>query len=147
MEDVLIQVDKFYYPVDFFVLDIEPPVAGANYVPIILGRPFLANSNAIINCRNGVMLLTFGNMTLELNIFHLSKKHIQPVEDFSEEVCFIDPILEEQDDQQGMQDTLTEELAECAEERQEADMNSMQEHWRRKHEIFPLVIEEEISEP
>ncbi|RVW61766.1 Pro-Pol polyprotein [Vitis vinifera] len=44
-------------------------LADSNYVPIILGRPFLATSNAIINCRNGVMQLTFGNMTLELNIF------------------------------------------------------------------------------
>ena len=50
VEDVLIQVDKFYYPVDFVILDTEPVVAGANYVPIILGRPFLATSNAIINC-------------------------------------------------------------------------------------------------
>ena len=48
VEDVLIQVDKFYYPVDFFVLVTEPAVEGANYVPIILGRPFLATSNAII---------------------------------------------------------------------------------------------------
>ena len=81
VEDVLIQVDKFYYPVDFFVLDTEPAAAGANYVHIILGRPLLATSNAIINCQNGVMQLTFGNMTLELNIFHLSKKHMLPVED------------------------------------------------------------------
>ena len=44
-------------------------------MPIILGRPFLAIANAIINCLNGVMQLTFGNMTLELNIFHLSNKH------------------------------------------------------------------------
>ena len=95
VEDVLIQVDKFYYPVDFVVLDTESAVIGANYVPIILGRPFLATSNAIINCRNGVMQLTFGNMTLELNIFHLSKKHMQPVEDGREEVCIIDIILEE----------------------------------------------------
>ena len=128
VEDVLIQVDKFYYPIDFVVLDTEPAAAGANYVPIILGRPFLATSNAIINCRNGVMQLTFGNMTLELNIFHLSKKYMQPVEDVPEEVCIIDTILEEQADQQGMQDTLTEELAECVEEQHEADMKSMQEH-------------------
>ncbi|RVW58676.1 hypothetical protein CK203_102769 [Vitis vinifera] len=46
---------------------------GTNYIPIILGRPFLATSNAIINCRNGVML-TFGNMTLELNIFYMCNK-------------------------------------------------------------------------
>ena len=115
VEDVLIQVDKFYYPVDFVVLDKEPDATGANYVPIILGRPFLATSNAIINCRNGVMQLTFGNMTLELNIFHLSKKHMQPVEDGSEEVCIIDTILEELADQQRKKDLLTEELAECSE--------------------------------
>ena len=99
MEDVLIQVDKFYYPIDFVVLDTEPAAVGANYVPIILGRPFMATSNAIINFRNGVMQLTFGNMTLELNIFHLSKKHTQPMEDVQEEVCIIDTILEEQVDQ------------------------------------------------
>ena len=48
VEDVLIQVGKFYYPVDFVVLDTEPAAVGANYMPIILGRPFLATSNAII---------------------------------------------------------------------------------------------------
>ena len=75
VEDVLVKVDKFYYQVDFMVLDMEPVAEGINKVPIILGRPFLATSNAIINCRNGVMQLTFGNMTLELNIFHLGNKH------------------------------------------------------------------------
>ena len=75
VEDVLVKVDKFYYPVVFVMLDTEPIANGPNHVPIILRRPFLATSNAIINCRNGVMQLTFGNMTLELNIFHLNNKH------------------------------------------------------------------------
>ena len=74
IEDVLVQVDNFYYLVDIVVLDTDPFVKEANYVPIILGRPFLATSNAIINCRNRLMQLTFGNMTLELNIFYMSKK-------------------------------------------------------------------------
>ena len=89
VEDVLVKVDAFYYPVDFVVLDTEPVAEGINQVPIILGRPFLATSNAIINCRNGVMQLTFDNMTLELNIFHLSNKD-KPTEDKeqkSKEVC------------------------------------------------------------
>ena len=93
IEDVLIQVDRFYYLVDFVVLDTGPVAVGANHVPIILGRTFLATSNAIINCPNGVMQLTFGNMTLELNIFHLSKRHMHLVEDDYEEVCIIDTIL------------------------------------------------------
>ena len=120
VEDVLIQVDKFYYPVDLVVLDTELAATGANNAPIILGRPFLATSIVIINFQNGVMQLAFGNMTLELNIFHLSKKHMQPVEDGSEEVCIIDTILEEQADQYRMRDLLTEELVECSEEQQEA---------------------------
>ena len=93
VEDVLVKVEKFYYPVDFVVLDTEPITSGPNHVPIILRIPFLATSNAIINCRNGVMQLTFGNMTLELNIFHLSKKH-KPAEDDKQgydEVCSIGP--------------------------------------------------------
>ena len=147
VEDVLIQVDKFYYPVDFVVLDTEPTAVGANYVPIIPGRPFLATSNAIINFRNGVMQLTFGNMTLELNIFHLSKKHMQPVEDVQEEVCIIETILEEQAVQQQMQDVLTEELVDCFEEQQGAqDMNIVQGHWREKQEILPLLTMEGTSE-
>ena len=65
-------------------------------------------------------------MTLELNIFYFSKKHMQPVEDGSEEVCIIDTILEEQADQQRMQDLLTEELVACSKEQQEGqDMKLM----------------------
>ena len=74
VEDVLFKIDKFYYPVDFVVLDTEPSSNEPNHVPIILGRPFLATANAIINCRNGLMQLTFGDMTLELNIFHLNNQ-------------------------------------------------------------------------
>ena len=47
VEDVLVKVDKFYYPVNFVVLDTEPVAEGTNQVPIILGRPFLATSNVM----------------------------------------------------------------------------------------------------
>ena len=125
IEDVLIQVDRFYYPVDFVVLDTEPVAVGANHVPIILGRLFLATSNAIINFWNGVMQLTFGNMTLELNIFHLSKRHMHSEEDDCEEVCIIDAILEEQANEQQVQDVLTPELSECLGEQQEPQCMSL----------------------
>ena len=91
VEDVLVKVDKLYYPVDFVVLDIEPIENGPNHVPIILGRPFLATANAIINCRNGVMQLTFGSMTLELNIFHLNNKHklVETENQLTDEICSV----------------------------------------------------------
>ena len=62
------------------------------------------------------MQLTFGNMTLELDIFHFSKKHMQLAEVGLEKICIIDTILEEQADQQQRHDVLIEELFHCPEE-------------------------------
>ena len=141
VEDVLVQVDKFYYSVDFFVLDTKPVAMEANYVPIILGRPFLATSNAIIIYRNGVMQLTFDNMTLELNIFHFSKKHVHPEEEDLEEVFLIDTIVEEQCEQLQLQEELIEELAELPEKLDEPSyLCAAFCPWKKKEEILPLLI-------
>ena len=74
VKDVLVQVEKFYYLMDFMVLDIEPLKNSVNFVLIILRRPFLAIANALINCRNVLMKLSFGNMTVEINVFNLCKQ-------------------------------------------------------------------------
>jgi len=74
LEDVLIKVGEFIFPVDFIVLETEPVRNPRNQIPVILGRPFLATSNAIINCRTGLMKLSFGNMTVELKLFNLSNQ-------------------------------------------------------------------------
>ena len=74
MKDVLVQVDKFYFPVDFVVLDTQPVVNQGTQFPVIIGRPFLATANAIIHCRGGLMTLSFGNMTVNLNIFNVIKE-------------------------------------------------------------------------
>ena len=44
IEDVLIKIDKFIFLTDFIVLDMEED----KEIPIILGRPFLATSRAMI---------------------------------------------------------------------------------------------------
>ena len=82
VKDVLIPIDKFYYPVDFLVLDTQSVVDMESKIPLIYGRPFLAIANALINYRNGLMKLSFGNMPMKVNIFHVSK---QPRE---EEKCY-----------------------------------------------------------
>ncbi|RVW18935.1 Retrovirus-related Pol polyprotein from transposon 17.6 [Vitis vinifera] len=43
--------------------------------------------------RNGLMQLTFGNMTLELNIFHMSKKLITPEEEEGPEEGLSEPLM------------------------------------------------------
>ena len=45
IENVLVKVDKFIFPVDFIVLDMEED----KEIPIILGRPFLATGKALID--------------------------------------------------------------------------------------------------
>jgi hypothetical protein len=79
--------------VDFIVLDTQP-VEACNLIPVILGHPFLATSNALINYRNGVMKLSFGNLTLEMNIFNMCKQ----LEDDNDlqEVDFIEKLVHDQ---------------------------------------------------
>ena len=72
--DVLIRVGDFIYPVDFIVLETQPMSNLRSQTPVILGHPFLATANAIINCRNGSMRLTFGDMTKEVNVFNLVRQ-------------------------------------------------------------------------
>ena len=72
--DVLIQVGEFIYPVDFIVRKIQPVSNLRVQTPVILGRPFRATANAIINCWNGSMRLIFGDMTREVNVFNLGKQ-------------------------------------------------------------------------
>ena len=45
VEDVLVKVDKFIFPIDFIVLDMEED----HEVPLILRRPFLATGKAMID--------------------------------------------------------------------------------------------------
>jgi len=49
IEDLLVKVDKFLFPVDFVVMDIEEDVD----VPLILGRPFMKTTKVIIDVDKG----------------------------------------------------------------------------------------------
>ncbi|KAH9752099.1 hypothetical protein KPL71_014560 [Citrus sinensis] len=53
IEDVLVKVDKFIFPVDFIVLDFEAD----KEVPIILGRPFLAIGKTLIDVQKGELTM------------------------------------------------------------------------------------------
>jgi len=42
------------------VLETEVVMSPENEISVILGRPFLATSNALINCKDGKIKLTLG---------------------------------------------------------------------------------------
>ncbi|CAN6447656.1 unnamed protein product [Victoria cruziana] len=68
LEDVLIKIEDLIFPVDFIVLDMEG-VDAEHQTPIILGRPFLDTANACINCRTGVLEISFAGQRFRMNIF------------------------------------------------------------------------------
>ena len=47
LEDVLIKVGKFIFPVDFVVIDIEED----KQIPLLLERPFLAIGSTLIDVK------------------------------------------------------------------------------------------------
>jgi len=49
IEDVLVKVDKFTFPVDFVILDMEEDTE----VPLILGCPFMKTARVIIDVDDG----------------------------------------------------------------------------------------------
>ncbi|XP_050896700.1 uncharacterized protein LOC127103491 [Lathyrus oleraceus] len=55
VEDVLVKIDKFVFPVDFVILEMPED----EEIPLILGRPFLETGRCLINIKEGTMTLKF----------------------------------------------------------------------------------------
>ena len=64
LEDVLVKVGKFIFPVDFVVMKMEED----NQVPLLLGRPFLATGPALIDLKKGELTLRVGNEAVHFNL-------------------------------------------------------------------------------
>ena len=64
IEDVLVKVEKFIFPVDFIILDMEED----SQVPLLLGRPFLATGVALIDMQKGVLTLRVGEEAANFNL-------------------------------------------------------------------------------
>ena len=131
VKDVLVQVGKFYFPMDFVVLDTQPMVNQGTQFLVILSRPFLATANAIIHCRGGLMTLSFGNMTVNLNIFNVIKE-IGDDEDVCE-VNMIESIVQNYVDHVSYDDPLKSFLVSpsCVEEVTTSELEFL--HYIIKH--------------
>ncbi|GKF79179.1 DNA/RNA polymerases superfamily protein, partial [Tanacetum coccineum] len=57
VENVLVGIDKFAFPVDFIVLDEPEDIK----IPLILGRPFLSTAHAKIDVFKRKITLRIGN--------------------------------------------------------------------------------------
>ncbi|KAL6349710.1 hypothetical protein AAG906_041117 [Vitis piasezkii] len=92
-----------------------------------------------------VMQLTFGNMTLELNIFYMCQKQFHLKEEGPEEVCMIDNLVEEHCDKKMLED-LNESLGDLDEGLPEPlDLLATLPHLKMMEEILPLFNREETQ--
>ncbi|KAK8564642.1 hypothetical protein V6N12_058225 [Hibiscus sabdariffa] len=62
IEDILVKVDKFIFPADFLILDCEAD----EYAPIILGRPFLSASRAVIDFDKDEIIFKVENNSVKM---------------------------------------------------------------------------------
>ena len=107
IEDVLVKVDKFIFPADFIVLDMEED----KEIPIILGRPFLATGRAMIDVQRGELKLRVQEEEVKFNVFEAVR---HPAES---DTCFMADIVEAiVSSQSGLTDPLETSLVESESE-------------------------------
>ncbi|KAH9745285.1 hypothetical protein KPL70_004012 [Citrus sinensis] len=69
IEDVLVKMDKFIFPVDFIVLDFEAD----KEVPIILGRPFLTTGKTLIDVQKRELTMRVNDQQVTFNVLDAMK--------------------------------------------------------------------------
>ncbi|XP_052619833.1 uncharacterized protein LOC111889560 [Lactuca sativa] len=71
LEDVLVQIDEFIFPIDFYVLDMgvdDSPSSSS----ILLGRPFLKTSKKKIDVYNGTLNMEFDGQVINFNVHEVT---------------------------------------------------------------------------
>ncbi|XP_020209283.1 uncharacterized protein LOC109794224 [Cajanus cajan] len=69
VEDLLVKVDKFFFPVDFVVMDMEEDFE----VPLILGWSFMKTAKVIIDVDDGKLKVRVHGDEVNFNIFEAMK--------------------------------------------------------------------------
>ena len=107
IEDVLVKVNKFIFPTDFIVLDIEED----KEIHIILGRPFLETSRALIDVQKGELKLRVQDDEVRFSVFNAVR---HPMES---DACFMIEAMEAiVPSQSGLTDPLEASLVQNAKE-------------------------------
>jgi hypothetical protein len=85
MENIPVKFDKFVFLVDFVILDMDED----EKVPLILGRPFLATSRAMISVFDGKLTLRVDDQSV---IFDVKNSMSHPLSQY-DTLYFIDFVM------------------------------------------------------
>nr|XP_016452072.1 PREDICTED: uncharacterized protein LOC107776677 [Nicotiana tabacum] len=146
LDDVLVQVGKFVFPVDFFILDCRVD----EEIPIILGRPFLATRRDLIDCETGELKMRLNDEEITFNV----QKSMRRPNEFANcsLIEVVDVILEEEDETLNSKD----HLAACLLNLDEVNGEDLAEwvlalegqgFWKRELKFEPLHLEERKIPP
>ncbi|XP_026400598.1 uncharacterized protein LOC113296510 [Papaver somniferum] len=154
IEDVLVQVENFIYPVDFVNSDTQPVSSQDLNIPIILGLPFLATANAVIHCQTGLVEFSFGNQKISVNIFKALQAPPDPGN--YESMCMIGSLVENTFTTNSVSDPLEACLAHFGayydEDSHFEEVNALlycapvmnYDKWKRKPEPLPPTIDKPL---
>ncbi|XP_061338968.1 uncharacterized protein LOC133285716 [Gastrolobium bilobum] len=95
VEDVLVKVDKFIFPVNFVILDMEEEDTES---PLLLGRPFLATARSLIDVEQAKLMLRVNEETITIDVFEAIKHPIDVEDCFRVEVIqeAVEEVIEEE---------------------------------------------------
>ncbi|CAA0819572.1 Unknown protein, partial [Striga hermonthica] len=68
VEDVLVRVERLIVPVDFVVLDVGDVHENGKDHTILLGRPFMATTNTLIDVKNGTLNMTVLGESVSISV-------------------------------------------------------------------------------
>ncbi|XP_074288437.1 uncharacterized protein LOC141613593 [Silene latifolia] len=92
LEDVMVKVGNFYIPPDFVVLDIPED----QQTPIILGRPFMAAGEVMIDVKNGKFSFNMGRNVVKFSLMGAMSK---PMFESAYSVDILEEVIEETRDE------------------------------------------------
>ncbi|KAD3337312.1 hypothetical protein E3N88_32832 [Mikania micrantha] len=154
VENVLVKVDKFVFPVDFVILDMQAD----DRVPLIMGRPFLRTAKAMIDVYEGKISLRIGDDTVTFDVL----KSMRNSSGQDDQVYFLDAFFSTMDrclDYISGVDLLRDQDLGDSDERVEgvgvedqaaaieAYLDYIPSSLAAKPPVYPTVFEVESSEP
>ncbi|XP_027081098.1 uncharacterized protein [Coffea arabica] len=103
VEDVLVKVNEFIFPTDFYIVDMNDDTS-VNSAVLLLGRSFMSTARIKIDVHEGTLSVKFDGKTITFNIFDVMK-YLDDTESINY-FCVTNSIVQDHFEQNLMADKL-----------------------------------------
>jgi len=144
IEDVFVKVDKFLFPIDFVVMDMDED----NEVPLILSRPFMKTAKVMIDVDDGKLTIRVQGDEVQFNVFEAMKHPKDKGECFQMDV--LNEVISDSrkyiQRKDGLEKTLTKDFEEMSEVEAKKNSKYLQQLNAFKEIPYHQSLFEEIKE-